>query len=84
MKHLTSPEFWECLNKLPSQIKRLAHKNYRLLKRNPRHPSLAYKKIDLYRSVRVGRQYRALGIEVTEGILWFWIGTHGEYDKIIG
>ncbi len=42
------------------------------------------KKVNQYWSVRVGKSYRALGIEVENGILWFWIGPHGEYDRLIG
>jgi hypothetical protein len=35
-------------------------------------------------SVRVGLHYRALGIPVTEGVHWFWIGSHAEYEKLVG
>jgi hypothetical protein len=35
-------------------------------------------------SVRVGLFYRAPGLPVDGGVHWFWIGTHGEYDKVIG
>lgn len=83
MKHLASPSFWKSYQNLPDHIRKLAEKNFELLKQNPEHPSLHFKKVDRYRSVRVGLHYRALGIEVPEGVLWFWIGTHAEYDKII-
>jgi hypothetical protein len=33
-------------------------------------------------SVRIGSHYRALGTQVQEGILWFWIGTHADYDRM--
>jgi hypothetical protein len=49
----------------------------------PSHPSLHFKKVNKYWSVRIGKAYRALGIEVKNGILWFWIGTHYEYDRLI-
>jgi hypothetical protein len=52
-------------------------------KENPSHPSLHFKKIGKYRSVRVGMHYRALAVETPEGLLWFWIGGHADYDKII-
>ncbi|MBL7991045.1 MAG: hypothetical protein JNN25_06375 [Candidatus Kapabacteria bacterium] len=83
MKHFTVAEFWEHYQALPNAIKDLADKNYTLLKDNPHHPSLHLKKVGVYWSVRVGRDYRALGMDIPEGILWFWIGTHAEYDKII-
>ncbi|MEK6699707.1 MAG: hypothetical protein AABZ10_11785 [Nitrospirota bacterium] len=83
MRHLASPSFRECYNKLPDQIKELADKNFELLKENPHHPSLHIKKTGKYWSVRVGMKYRALAVEVDEGLLWFWIGTHAEYDKLL-
>lgn len=83
MKNFTVAEFWEHYQILPPAIQSLADKNYELLKENPNHPSLRLKKVGAYWSVRVGRYYRALGVGIPEGILWFWIGTHAEYDKII-
>lgn len=83
MRHLASPDFWTSFDALPPRVQELARKNYQLLKKNPQHPSLHFKKTGRYRSVRVGRQYRALGIEFPEGVLWFWIGSHTEYDKLL-
>ncbi len=83
MKYFTSPSFWELYERLPVSIQELADKNFNILKRDPHHPSLHLKKVDDYWSVRVGLKYRALGIDVDEGILWFWIGTHAEYDKLV-
>jgi hypothetical protein len=42
------------------------------------------KKVGRYRSVRVGLRYRALAVDVDGGYLWFWIGSHADYDKWIG
>ena len=83
MRHFTSPSFWECYNKLPKQIKELADKNFEILKKNPQHPSLHLKKAADYWSVRIGRKHRALAVEMKEGLLWFWIGNHTEYDKLL-
>lgn len=83
MKHFASPLFWELYEKLPPAIRELADKNFELLKADPKHPSLYLKKAGKYWSVRVGMKYRALGIDINEGILWFWIGSHAEYDKLI-
>ena len=83
MNHFASPSFWEAYEKLPISIKKLADKNYALLKDNPRHQSLHFKKVNEYWAVRVGIHYRALAIEIDDGILWFWIGSHSEYDKLI-
>jgi hypothetical protein len=69
---------------LPLPVRKLADANYALLKRDPRHPSRQFKKVGLYWSVRVGLRYRALAVEVDDGYLWFWIGSHADYDKLIG
>ncbi len=84
MKHLTSPEFWAFYRALPADIRALADKNFALLKQDPRHPSLHLKKIDDLWSVRVGDHYRALGTDVKEGVYWIWIGSHADYDKMVG
>ncbi len=83
MKHFANPSFWECYRKLPSDIQELADKNFKLLKTNPRHPSLHLKKVRNYWSARVGIKYRTLAVEVERYLVWFWIGTHAEYDKLI-
>jgi hypothetical protein len=83
MKHFASPAFWDAYQKLPARVRELADKNYRLLKEDPRHASLHFKRIGRYWSVRVGSHYRALGIEVDTDIIWFWIGSHSDYDALI-
>jgi mRNA-degrading endonuclease HigB of HigAB toxin-antitoxin module len=67
-----------------AEVRELADKNYELLKSDPQHPSLQFKVIGRFRSVRVGLRYRALGIEMPDGANWFWIGTHAEYDRLVG
>jgi hypothetical protein len=69
-------------SQLPRELQNLADKNYRLLKDNSRHPSLHFKKVGELWSVRIGKDFRALGFDEDEGIVWFWIGAHEEYDKI--
>ncbi len=83
--HYTTQRFWKCYDALPESVQRNADQCYELLKDDPSHPSLHFKKIGKkYWSVRAGLDYRALGVEVENGISWFWIGTHAEYDKLIG
>ena len=62
---------------MPKRVQTLAAKNFRLLNSNPEHPSLHLKRVKAYWSVRVGIGHRALAIPVEDGLLWFWIGTHG-------
>jgi hypothetical protein len=64
-------------------VRDLADKNFQLLKANPQHPSLHFKKIENLWLVRVGAHYRALGLDKPEGIVWFWIGSHADYDKLL-
>jgi len=83
VRHFASPQFWVKLNSLPEDVRKIAYANFDLLRQNPRHPSLHLKKVSGYWSVRVGSQYRALGKEVEDGILWAWIGSHAEYDQLL-
>ncbi|MDQ2730824.1 MAG: hypothetical protein M3Y56_04120 [Armatimonadota bacterium] len=83
MKHNTTPQFWEMYNKLPEPVQRLADKNFKLLQMDPQHPSLHFKKIEGMWSARVGAHYRAVGFDQDGGILWFWIGSHADYDKLL-
>lgn len=83
MKHYTPSDFWLLYQNLPFETRVLADKNYDLLKENPRHPSLQLKRIDELWSVRIGKHYRAIGIDALGGIQWIWIGSHADYDKII-
>lgn len=83
MNHSASRGFWRCYNALPANIQELADKNFALLRADPNHPSLHFKKVGRFRSARVGLQHRALAVEVRDGLLWFWIGDHSEYDRLI-
>jgi hypothetical protein len=69
---------------LPPRIQSQARRNFELLKQNPNHPSLQFKNVGRYHSVRIGLRYRALGVPVQEGVQWFWVGSHSDYDKLVG
>ena len=84
MRHFASTQFWALYGALPKEARSLADKNYLLLKADPGHRSLHFKRIGPLWSARVGAHYRALGRDVEGGIQWFWIGTHAEYDKLVG
>jgi hypothetical protein len=86
MQHFTDPRFWQGYRALPKPVRRIADKNFRLLKQNPHHPSLQFKKIagrDRLWSVRVGLGHRALAMAVGADFQWFWIGPHAAYDKLL-
>ncbi len=82
MNH-ASRRFWDTYARLPEHVRAVADKNYKLLEQNPRHPSLQRKRVGEYWSARVGNHYRAVGVDIDDGILWIWIGTHAEYDAFI-
>jgi hypothetical protein len=71
VKHFASPQFWRLYRQLPHEVRDLADKNFKLLKADPKHPSLHFKKIDRLWSVRVGMHYRALGLDKPDGVVWF-------------
>ena len=82
MNHFATPEFWHHHGQLPESVRDLADKSFKLLKANPRHPSIRLKKVGAVWSARIGLHYRALGEDHPSGILWYWIGPHGRYDQI--
>jgi hypothetical protein len=83
LTHHAAQEFWASYNALPASIREQADSAFELLKANPQHPSLHFKKVGRFWSARVGLHYRAVGVDARDGIVWFWIGTHAEYDKLI-
>ena len=62
-------------------------KNYRLWQRDPHHPSLRFRRLkgspDRF-TVRVGDHYRALGRLTADTVTWVWIGSHTDYDRLVG
>jgi hypothetical protein len=83
MRHRTTPRFWRYYQDLPKEVRRLADGCFALLRANPHHPSLHYKKVGRFWSVRVGLHYRTLSVEHEGDLVWFWIGSHAEYDRLI-
>jgi hypothetical protein len=65
-------------------VRATADRSFQLLLNDPAHPSLHLKQVGRLWSVRVGLKYRALGVESADSILWFWIGAHSEYDRLVG
>lgn len=83
MKHRATFKFWQRYDQLPAKIQSLADDNFELLKSNPRHPSLHFKRVGRFWSARVGDHYRAVAVEEGSDFAWFWIGHHSEYDHLI-
>ncbi len=82
----TTEKFRKCLSVLPQDIRKQAKIAYRQFKRNDQHPSLQFKKVHptkpIY-SARISLDYRALGRLENDNIIWFWIGSHAEYEKML-
>jgi hypothetical protein len=68
---------------LSDDIRALADKQFALLKENPGHPSLRFKKVGRFWSARINTGIRALAVESGSDLVWFWIGDHREYDRVI-
>ena len=71
---------------LPADVQKQARQAYRLFIENPHHPSLRFRSIYPTRpiySVQIGLEYRAVGIREEDDIIWYWIGSHADYDKLI-
>ncbi len=83
VRHRASPKFWQFYNALSSEIQKLADANYQLLKQDSSHPSLHFKKVGKFWSVRAGIHHRALAVEEGTDVVWFWIGRHDEYERLI-
>ena len=81
--HKATSRFWKFFVRLPAFIKRHAEESYALLKENPRHPSLHFKKVGKFWSVRIGLNYRALAVEDGSNFIWVWIGSHDDYERMI-
>lgn len=86
MRSFARKSFREAYRRLPDHVRRQARESYRFFVADPRHPSLGFKRVSqrsaVY-SVRVSIDYRALGVMDDGDIVWFWIGAHHEYDRLL-
>ncbi len=86
MTSRTTERFRKAFQQLPEPIQQQARAAYRRFKEDPYHPGLRFRQIHptqpIY-SARISREYRALGVRSADEIIWFWIGSHAEYDKLL-
>ena len=82
----TTQRFRSTYAELPERVRLQAQKAFALFKSDPQHPSLHFKQVHptepIY-SARVSQGYRALAIREDQDIVWFWIGTHSDYERVI-
>lgn len=86
MRSFTTAQFWKLYAALPEDAQRRADRTYELWQINPQAHGLYFKRVGKQRpvySVRIGLDYRALGILEGDGALWFWIAPHDEYDRLL-
>ena len=86
MKSLTTAQFWNLYDALPEDVQHRADKAYELWQINPQAHGLYFKRVGKQQpvySVRIGKGYRAIGILQEEVIIWFWIGHHDVYDRLL-
>jgi hypothetical protein len=86
MKSRATQRFWNLFEALPTPTQALAVKNYQLWLKNPAHPSLDFHRLRGSQNrcaVRVGDHYRALGHMDAGAVIWVWIGTHEEYNRLV-
>lgn len=86
MESRATRQFWRLFSALPVDAQRDAKRAYRLFESNPAHPSLQFKKLEgeesIY-SVRIGLNFRALAVRKHDRAIWYWIGNHSEYDRLV-
>ena len=86
MQSRTTRQFRRLFSELPFDAQRDAMRAYGLFQSNPAHPGLQFKKLegeDNIYSVRIGLEYRALAVRKDDRIVWYWIGSHSVYDRLV-
>ena len=86
MKSCTTTQFREMFATLPEQVQEQTRKAYQQFKQDPSYPSLRFKKVHpklLIYSARINRDYRAVGQLDKDTVIWFWVGSHAEYDMLL-
>jgi hypothetical protein len=86
MRSRTTRRFRDALASLPAQVQQQARQAYRLFLHDPAHPSLQFKKVHTTEpvySARIGLGYRAVGVVKGSEVVWFWVGSHADYDKLL-
>ena len=81
--HKTLPSFRHSYFELPEVVRRRSDKQFELLTKDPTHPSLQLKPAGAFWSARVSDAYRALSIRQDNTFVWFWIGNHDDYERLL-
>lgn len=79
----THPDFWKYYDQLPEKIQKLADKKFKLFRSKPFHPSLGFAQKGKVWTVEIGLHYRAIAWRNENNVVWFWIGSHETYNKLM-
>ncbi len=82
----TTDRFRKTFAALPKQVQRQAKDVYKQFKQDPFYPSLNFKRVHSTKpvySVRINIEYRAVGVQDGNEMIWFWIGPHDDYMKLL-
>jgi hypothetical protein len=86
VKSRTTVQFRKLFANLSEPIQQQTRKAYQQFKQDPSYLSLRFKKVHsklpIY-SARINRDYRAIGQLEEDTLIWFWVGSHAEYDILL-
>jgi hypothetical protein len=86
MRSRTTRRFRILLDNLPEPVRQQAQEAFRRFQEDPYHPGLHFKRVHSTQpvySARVSLNYRAVGVVQDGIIVWFWVGSHGDYNKLL-
>lgn len=84
MRSVTTLRFRLAYTRLPVRIQEATKQAYFQWKQDKAHPSLHFKLIrDTIYSARISIKYRGLAVKQGDTYIWFWVGSHADYDQLI-
>jgi plasmid maintenance system killer protein len=92
-RNVRTAESHRLLESLPTSVRRNAEAAFQMFLASPDHPALRRHPLqDIHRgrhraeswSVSVNIQYRAIYVVDGDTNVWYWIGSHADYDRLTG
>jgi hypothetical protein len=84
VKSVATKRFWKLYRALPAEARGQAREAFRLFQADPSHPGLSLERLrsdpDSW-AARVSRSYRAVARKHEDTMIWYWIGTHADFDR---
>lgn len=86
MKSRITAQFRKLFADLPAPVQEQTRAAYRQFQKEPSYPSLRFKKahpeLPIY-SARISKSYRAVDQLDGDTVIWFWVGSHADYDRLL-